>query len=64
MNATKHMFRMPSPLGTILIVANPSGDALSGLYLDGQKYFPGAVDSFRVSPRLPLFRDAATQLRV
>ena len=63
MNATKHMFRMPSPLGTILIVANPSGDALSGLYLDGQKYFPGAVDSFSASPRLPLFRDAATQLR-
>lgn len=63
MTATKPMFRTPSPLGTILLVANPSGDALSGLYLDGQKYFPDAIDSFRDSPRLPLFRDAATQLR-
>jgi len=63
MNTTKHMFRTPSPLGTILLVANASGDALSGIYLDGQKYFPAGIDSFRESPRLPLFRDAATQLR-
>ena len=62
MNAKKHMFRTPSPLGTILLVANPHGDALSGLYLEGQKYFPAVTDSFRESPRLPLFRDAATQL--
>ena len=63
MNATKLMFRTPSPIGTILLVADPSGAALSGLYLDGQKYFPDAVDSFCDSPRLPLFRTAATQLR-
>jgi len=63
MNATKHMSRTPSPLGTILLVANPAGEALCGLYLDGQKYFPDAIDSFRESPRLPLLREAVSQVR-
>jgi hypothetical protein len=35
-----------TPLGEMLLVANPRGDALCGLYLVRQKYFPrsrGAV---------------------
>ena len=63
MNSMKLSCRTPSPLGTILLVANPSGDALSGLYLDGQKYFPEDADACRDSPRLPVFRDAIAQLR-
>ena len=63
MNSMKLTCRTPSPLGTILLVANSSGDALAGLYLDGQKYFPDDADAFRDSPRLPVFREAVTQLR-
>ena len=63
MNSMKLTCRTPSPLGTILLVANSSGDALAGLYLDGQKYYPDDADAFRDSPRLPVFREAVTQLR-
>ena len=63
MNSMKLTCHTPSPLGTILLVANSSGDALAGLYLDGQKYYPDNADAFRDSPRLPVFREAVTQLR-
>ena len=32
--------RLPSPLGEMLLVANPEGNALTGVYLANQKYFP------------------------
>src|SRR5487761_2554976 len=62
MNANPQTCRMPSPLGEILLVANARGDALRGLYLEGQKYFPEDAALWTASPRLPLFRDAVAQL--
>jgi methylated-DNA-[protein]-cysteine S-methyltransferase len=64
MAATLPACRTGSPLGEILLVANPQGDALRGLYLAGQKYHPdGAAAAWRETPRLPLFRDTIAQLR-
>ena len=54
--------RLPSPLGEMLLVANPDGTALAGLYLANQKYFPDAA-RWDDAPQLPLFRVAAVQLR-
>jgi methylated-DNA-[protein]-cysteine S-methyltransferase len=63
MEMIKRSCRVPSPLGAILLVSNPAADALSGLYLDKQKFFPGDTTALKDSPRLPLFVDAARQLR-
>lgn len=63
MNGMKLTCRTPSPLGTILLVANPPGEALCGLYLDRQKYFPDDAGTWGESPRLPIFRNAVAQLR-
>ena len=54
--------RIASPLGEILLVANPAGDALCGLYLEGQKYFPPAAQ-WPERRSLAVFRAAAAQLR-
>jgi methylated-DNA-[protein]-cysteine S-methyltransferase len=54
---------MTSPLGDLLLVANASGDALCGVYVVQQKYFPMAAAQWQLSPRLPLFRKATAQLR-
>jgi methylated-DNA-[protein]-cysteine S-methyltransferase len=63
MNATLATCRTASPLGEILLVANPQGDALCGLYLDGQKYYPADAAKWREAPRLPVLREAIRQLR-
>ena len=55
--------RLPSPLGEMLLVANPDGTALTGLYLVKQKYFPAQAVQWDEVPQLPLFRSAAAQLR-
>lgn len=55
--------RTPSPLGEMLLVADPQGDALVGLYLEQQKYFPESAGRWRETPGLPLFRSAIVQLR-
>ena len=55
--------RVASPLGEILLVANARGDALAGLYLDGQKYYPVVPPEWRDDPRRPILREAARQLR-
>jgi methylated-DNA-[protein]-cysteine S-methyltransferase len=45
----KHYLSIPSPLGSILLRAED--DALSGLYFDGQKYFPpGSVEAASDKP--------------
>ena len=62
MNANPLTCRTQSPLGAILLVANAPGDALCGLYLEGQKYFPADAGACRESPRLPVFRSAVKQL--
>jgi len=63
MNAMKLTCSMPSPLGTILLVADAPGEALGGIYLERQKYFPEDVAAWNESPRLPVFRKAVAQLR-
>src|SRR5438067_7360821 len=63
MKPTLSTSTMSSPLGEILLVATPQGDALCGLYLESQKYFPGEAAQWRAAPRLPVFRDAIAQLR-
>jgi methylated-DNA-[protein]-cysteine S-methyltransferase len=63
MNTMKLTCRVQSPLGAILLVANPPGTALCGLYLAGQKYFPEDAGRSRASGELPVLRDAVTQLR-
>ena len=55
--------RVPSPLGEILLVADATGEALCGLYLAGQKYFPTGASQWSERRSLPLLRDVAAQLR-
>jgi methylated-DNA-[protein]-cysteine S-methyltransferase len=62
MNEMKRFCRAPSPLGEILLVSNARGDALCGLYLAGQKYFPERTGAWEEAPRLPLFRTATREL--
>ena len=62
METTKLTCLTPSPLGAILLVSNPQGDALCGLYLERQKYFPQDAARWTESPRLPLFHKAIAQL--
>jgi len=63
MDANVSTCRVPSPLGEILLVADAAGDALCGLYLARQKYFPPDASRWTQRPSLPLFRDVAAQLR-
>ena len=43
--------RLPSPLGEMLLVANPDGTALAGLYLANQKYFPDDAAQWDEAPQ-------------
>jgi methylated-DNA-[protein]-cysteine S-methyltransferase len=60
MNSESCFDRMPGPLGTMLLVA--TGDALSGLYFDGQKYMPAIAGNWRCRPDVPVLRAAREQL--
>ena len=51
---------VPSPLGSILLVA--SGDALCGLYFGDQKYFPGIDGTWQQDESRPVLRAARRQL--
>ncbi len=61
MNEIVRWCRIETPLGTVRVVAR--GDAIAGVWFDGQKYdvVPGAA--WRESPGDPLLREAARQLR-
>ena len=61
MNSIRSICRTPSPLGELLLVAD--GDALCGVYFEGQKYFPEHAMQWHEDPRLPLFVEAISQLR-
>jgi len=63
METMKTTCRVPSPLGEIMLVADGRGEALCGLYLEGQKYFPEGMPQRTEGIRLPLFRNAIAQLR-
>ena len=63
MKSTLSTCRMESPLGEILLVADQERDALCGLYLERQKYFPDDTGRWCEAPNLPVLRDAVVQLR-
>ena len=50
---------LASPLGEILLVSD--GEALCGLYFEGQKYYPALVEA-KEEPSLPVFRSARAWL--
>jgi methylated-DNA-[protein]-cysteine S-methyltransferase len=60
MNDDIRWCRHASPLGTMRLVAR--GDALAGLYFDGQKYDVAIDASWREAPRDPVLREAAREL--
>ena len=63
MDAIVSTYRVPSPLGEILLVADATGHALRGLYLERQKYYPAAASQWPERRSLALFREVAAQLR-
>ena len=48
--------RYVSPLGSITLASD--GEALTGLWFDGQKYFGSTLSSAHIEKDLPLFREA------
>ncbi len=58
----EYMSRYASPLGGITIASN--GEALTGLWFDGQKCFTGGLASFRGERGLPVFSQAARWLDI
>ena len=63
MTANVATCRVPSPLGEILLVADAAGDALCGLYLARQTYFPPEASRWPLRPALPRCRDVAAPLQ-
>lgn len=61
MNEIVRWCRIETPLGTVRIVAR--GDAIAGVWFDGQKYDAVPDAAWRESPGDPLLRDAARQLK-
>jgi methylated-DNA-[protein]-cysteine S-methyltransferase len=56
----KHYLSIPSPLGAILLRAED--DALTGLYFDGQKYFPTGVADAAASKPPRVLEETAQQI--
>lgn len=52
--------RVDSPFGGITLAATDRG--LAGLWFDGQKYHPGALDGVAIDPRQRFVAQAAEQL--
>jgi methylated-DNA-[protein]-cysteine S-methyltransferase len=61
MNEIVRWCRIETPLGTVRIVAR--GEAIAGIWFDGQKYDAVPDAAWHESPNDPLLRDAARQLR-
>ena len=57
-----YLARCRSPLGPLTLASD--GERLTGLWLDGQKYFPGALAGLPAEehPELPVLREAAAWL--
>lgn len=49
------------PLGQILLIAN--GDALTGLYFVGEKYYPDVMPDWKREDQAKIFRATTTQLQ-
>lgn len=58
----EHFFHYSSPLGGISLFSD--GEALTGLYFDGQRYFPDKLVPFSTEADLPVFRQTARWLDV
>lgn len=52
-----YTYHYPSPLGGITLASN--GDALTGLWFDGQKYFGDTLPADHAEKSLPLFEQTA-----
>jgi methylated-DNA-[protein]-cysteine S-methyltransferase len=51
---------LASPVCSLLLTSD--GEALTGLYLQGQKYFPTQAEDWQIAESLTLFRQTETQL--
>jgi methylated-DNA-[protein]-cysteine S-methyltransferase len=60
MNAVTHYDLVPSPLGTMLLVARD--DALAGIYFEGQRYAPAVAADWRRAANHPALAAARAQL--
>ena len=56
-----YLMKQPSPLGSLSLASD--GEALTGLWLEGQKYFAAGLEpETEERPDLPVFRQAAAWL--
>lgn len=56
-----YLMKLPSPLGPLFLASD--GEALTGLWLEGQKYFAAGLEAeTEERPDLPVFRQAAAWL--
>ena len=60
MNTGIHYDLVPSPLGTMLLIAR--GDGLTGIHFEGERYQPAIGAHWRRAPDHPLLREAQAQL--
>ncbi len=58
----EYICRYPSPLGGITLTSD--GEALTGLWFDGQKYYAETLDKEREENGLPIFRETAKWLDI
>ena len=57
-----YVYHYQSPLGGITMASD--GEALTGLWFDGQKYFAAGLEDVREEKRLPVFEEALRWLDV
>ena len=57
-----YIYHLPSPLGGITLASD--GEALTGLWFDGQKYFADTLSPVHEEKRLPVFAQAEQWLAV
>ena len=55
------VYALPSPLGTLTLAAD--GDALTGLWMEGQKYFRAGIPADAAELDLPVFSRAEAYLK-
>lgn len=60
--ASRYISDYPSPLGNILLTADDVG--LTGLWFEGEKYFPRCLDEFCEEKEIPLFEKAKCWLDI
>ncbi len=58
----EYIYHYKSPLGGITVASN--GDAITGLWFDGQKYFADTLDKNHKESQLPVFEQAKEWLDI